>query len=102
MINMRIAKTLIQGSSVLGNLINGRVNDSLRTSYIQSHILAIHQAIDKGVRIKGFYVWCNNPSPSTSPYPSAIRGVFCGSISEYFHFHNLNESFTLRTIQACE
>ena len=39
-------------------LINGRVHDTLRTSYLQRHIIAVHQAIDKGVKIKGFYVWC--------------------------------------------
>jgi beta-glucosidase len=39
-------------------LINGRVHDTLRTSYLQRHIKAVHQAIDKGVKIKGYYVWC--------------------------------------------
>ena len=38
-------------------LENGRVNDALRTSYLQKHINAIHQAIQKGVNIKGYYVW---------------------------------------------
>jgi beta-glucosidase len=36
----------------------GKVNDTLRTSYIQRHISAVHDAIDKGVKIKGYYVWC--------------------------------------------
>jgi beta-glucosidase len=39
-------------------LINGVVNDNLRTSYLGRHISAVHQAIQKGVRIKGYYVWC--------------------------------------------
>lgn len=39
-------------------LINGRVNDSLRTSSLQRHILAVHQAIEKGVKIRGYYLWC--------------------------------------------
>jgi beta-glucosidase len=38
-------------------LANGNVNDSLRTSYLKRHITAVHQAIEKGVKIKGYYVW---------------------------------------------
>jgi beta-glucosidase len=40
------------------SLVDGKVNDNLRTSYIQRHISAVHDAIDKGVKIKGYYVWC--------------------------------------------
>jgi beta-glucosidase len=36
---------------------NGKVNDALRTAYIKKHINAIHEAIQKGVNIKGYYVW---------------------------------------------
>lgn len=36
---------------------NGRVNDALRTSYLQKHINAVNEAIRKGVKIKGYYVW---------------------------------------------
>jgi beta-glucosidase len=39
-------------------LFNARVSDSLRTSYLQRHISAVHQVIEKGVKIKGYYVWC--------------------------------------------
>ena len=38
-------------------LENGKVNDALRTAYIQNHIKAVHEAIQKGVKIKGYYVW---------------------------------------------
>ena len=38
-------------------LENGKVNDALRTAYLQKHIKAVHQAIQRGVRIKGYYVW---------------------------------------------
>jgi beta-glucosidase len=38
-------------------LENGKVDDALRTSYIQKHIKAVHEAIQKGVNIKGYYVW---------------------------------------------
>jgi beta-glucosidase len=36
---------------------NGKVGDELRTSYLRKHINAVHQAIDKGVKIKGYFVW---------------------------------------------
>jgi beta-glucosidase len=38
-------------------LENGKVNDVLRTTYIRKHIKAVHEAIQKGVKIKGYYVW---------------------------------------------
>lgn len=38
-------------------LENGKVNDVLRTAYIQNHIKAVHEAIQRGVEIKGYYVW---------------------------------------------
>jgi beta-glucosidase len=39
------------------NLENGKVNDALRTVYLQKHIKAVHEAIQNGVKIKGYYVW---------------------------------------------
>ena len=38
-------------------LENGKVNDALRTAYIQKHIKAVYNAIQAGVNIKGYYVW---------------------------------------------
>lgn len=38
-------------------LENGKVNDVLRTAYLQKHIKAVHQAIQEGVNIKGYCVW---------------------------------------------
>jgi beta-glucosidase len=38
-------------------LENGKVNDVLRTAYIKNHIKAVHEAIQRGVEIKGYYVW---------------------------------------------
>jgi beta-glucosidase len=38
-------------------LENGKVNDALRTAYIQKHVNAVHEAIQKGVNIKGYFVW---------------------------------------------
>jgi len=38
-------------------LENGKVNDALRTAYLQKHIKAVNQAIGAGVNIKGYFVW---------------------------------------------
>jgi beta-glucosidase len=38
-------------------LENGKVNDALRTAYLQKHIKAVNEAIQKGVNIKGYFVW---------------------------------------------
>jgi len=38
-------------------LENGKVNDALRTAYLQKHIKAVRQAIQNGVNIRGYYVW---------------------------------------------
>jgi len=38
-------------------LTNGKVNDALRTAYLQKHINAVNEAIQKGVKIKGYFVW---------------------------------------------
>jgi beta-glucosidase len=38
-------------------LENGNVKDALRTAYIQNHIKAVNEALQKGVNIKGYYVW---------------------------------------------
>ena len=35
----------------------GRVRDPLRTDYLQKHLLAVREAIDHGVNIKGYMVW---------------------------------------------
>ncbi len=38
-------------------LENGKINDALRTAYLQKHIKAVYNAIQEGVDIKGYYVW---------------------------------------------
>jgi beta-glucosidase len=38
-------------------LVDGKVNDALRTEYIRKHINAVSEAIQKGVNIEGYYVW---------------------------------------------
>lgn len=36
---------------------NGFVNDTGRVNYLRGHLLAVHQAIEAGVNVKGYYVW---------------------------------------------
>ena len=36
---------------------NGRVGDPQRTAYLESHLAALRQAIDHGVRVERYFVW---------------------------------------------
>jgi beta-glucosidase len=36
---------------------NGRVLDNNRVAYLQEHISAVHDAIDAGVNVQGYFVW---------------------------------------------
>ena len=36
---------------------NGFVKDPARTNYLRDHLAATHQAIEKGVNLKGYFVW---------------------------------------------
>ena len=36
---------------------NGRVVDPLRVDYLQGHILAVHEALAKGVNVHGYFAW---------------------------------------------
>lgn len=38
-------------------VVDGRVDDSHRQSYLQRHFEAVHRAIEAGVDVRGFYVW---------------------------------------------
>ncbi len=38
-------------------LVEGMINDTYRTDYIQRHIKALSNAINDGVRVKGYCVW---------------------------------------------
>jgi beta-glucosidase len=38
-------------------LKDGKVDDALRTAYLQKHIQAVHDAMQQGVKVKGYYVW---------------------------------------------
>ena len=36
---------------------DGKVRDERRIRYLKNHILQVHQAIQKGVPVKGYFVW---------------------------------------------
>ncbi|WP_372872660.1 GH1 family beta-glucosidase [Shewanella sp.] len=38
-------------------LLNGEVHDPMRLDYLQSHLLAVHHAIENGVDVKGYFAW---------------------------------------------
>lgn len=37
--------------------LNGRVQDELRTSYLQTHLAQLHRAIQEGVPLAGYFAW---------------------------------------------
>jgi beta-glucosidase len=39
-------------------VINGKVNDVLRSDYIKRHIAAVLKAKQQGANLKGYFVWC--------------------------------------------
>lgn len=38
-------------------VVDGKVNDMMRTDYIQRHIAAVEKAVKEGVKMKGYFVW---------------------------------------------
>ncbi|WP_284246584.1 GH1 family beta-glucosidase [Thalassotalea insulae] len=45
------------GAAMKDTIIDGNVNDVERIAYYQSHLLAVDQAINAGVDIKGYFAW---------------------------------------------
>ena len=45
------------GAAMADNIIDGAVNDQDRVDYYQSHLNAVHDAIEQGVDIKGYFAW---------------------------------------------
>ncbi|MDN4501028.1 GH1 family beta-glucosidase [Alteromonadaceae bacterium BrNp21-10] len=45
------------GAATDDEIIDGSVDDQQRINYIQGHLLAVHQAIEAGVDIQGYFVW---------------------------------------------
>ena len=37
--------------------VNGRIEDPLRIEYLISHLAAVHDAIEQGVNLRGYYAW---------------------------------------------
>ena len=45
------------GMSSDDSVVNGRVDDAQRQSFLQRHFAAISRAIDAGVDVRGYYIW---------------------------------------------
>lgn len=39
------------------DIVNGKINDTRRISYLEQHFKAAHRAIEEGVNLQRFYVW---------------------------------------------
>lgn len=45
------------GASYPDEVVDGRVRDAERIAYLDSHIRAVHAAIERGVDVRGYLVW---------------------------------------------
>lgn len=45
------------GAAMADELIDGQVNDTDRAEYYQAHLLAVNEAIEKGVNVVGYFAW---------------------------------------------
>jgi beta-glucosidase len=45
------------GMASADELVDGEVNDTQRISYLQRHFEAVHEAIEAGVDVRGYFVW---------------------------------------------
>ena len=45
------------GGAFKDPLVNGQVHDADRVRYLQTHIEAVHHAMEQGVPMKGYMVW---------------------------------------------
>lgn len=45
------------GAAMVDEIINGEVNDISRIQYFQSHLTAVHNAIENGVDVQGYFAW---------------------------------------------
>jgi beta-glucosidase len=45
------------GAAYRDSMVDGRVEDELRLQYIESHVLAVAEAMEHGVNAKGYFVW---------------------------------------------
>jgi beta-glucosidase len=37
--------------------IDGEINDVMRTDYYQQHLVAVHNAIEQGADVRGYFAW---------------------------------------------
>jgi len=45
------------GAAMADKLVDGIVNDQDRIDYYQQHLNAVHDAIEQGVQVKGYFAW---------------------------------------------
>ncbi len=45
------------GAAYRDQLVDGRIEDEQRRQYIESHLVAVAEAIDHGVDVRGYFVW---------------------------------------------
>ena len=45
------------GAAYQDQFVGGRVDDEQRRQYIESHLVAVAEAIERGVDVKGYFVW---------------------------------------------
>jgi beta-glucosidase len=45
------------GMASADRVVDGRVDDAQRQSYLQRHFAAVSRAIDGGVDVRGYYIW---------------------------------------------
>ncbi|MCH1930813.1 GH1 family beta-glucosidase [Shewanella sp. A25] len=45
------------GAAERDSLVDGEVYDPMRLDYLQSHLLAVHNAIEQGVDVRGYFAW---------------------------------------------
>jgi beta-glucosidase len=45
------------GAAYRDQLVDGQVEDEQRRQYIESHLVAVAEAIDRGVDVRGYFVW---------------------------------------------
>lgn len=45
------------GAAMADKLVDGEVADDDRTAYYEQHLLAVHNAMEKGVDIQGYFAW---------------------------------------------
>ncbi len=45
------------GACINDDVVNGKVNDTRRISYLQQHIAQVHRVIQDGINLKGYMAW---------------------------------------------